>query len=144
VSLFSPSTPNSAQSTTLYGYPIQTSIYGRPMTLLYGTNRLSGDVIGVYGWFATPVTSGGKGGGKGAGGGGKFGGGNGNNQFTYSAAVQIGLCQGPIVGIGNIWQDKTVLRTAVTNERTSEIQECLGLTRILPTQMIHSRLVYIL
>ena len=38
------------------------------------------------------------------GGGGKGGG----QQYKYSASVIMGVCQGPIVGIGTVWWDKNV------------------------------------
>lgn len=114
MSLFPVNKPNSQQPTILYGYPVQTSIFGKPLSLVYGTHRIAGNVMGVFNWQAHPVKSGGKGG-KGSGGG-KFGSGSSDQQFTYTAAVQIALCQGPIIALKNVWLDKTKYQVAISTE----------------------------
>lgn len=116
MSLFPQNKSNSEQPTILYGYPVQTSVFGKPLSMVYGTNRVAGSVIGVYNWQAHQVKSGGKGGGKSSGGG-KFGGGQNGQQYTYTAAVQIAVCQGPIEGMMKIWQDKTRYAVAVSTEK---------------------------
>ncbi len=66
---------------------VQTSATGLPIPLIYGAQKVSGNLL-WYGDFAKhPV--GGKGGGKG-------GGGKGNGQSTYSASVIIGLGEGVV------------------------------------------------
>jgi len=81
---------------------IQTSSYGQVIPLVYGRQRISGNLI-WYGDF-TPIahtttqTTGGKGGG---------GVTQQNTTYTYQTALAIGLCEGLIVGIGAVWKDKT-------------------------------------
>jgi Putative phage tail protein len=76
----------------------QTSQSGGVIPLVYGTTRLSINLI-EYDDF---TAAGGSGKGKG-GGGGKAG-----AQTSYSASVIMGLCQGPVTGIGTVWWDKNV------------------------------------
>ena len=77
----------------------QTSQSGGVIPLVYGTTRIATNLI-EYDDFTAKG-----GGGKGKGGGsGKAGG----QQTNYSASVIMGLCQGPISGIGTVWWDKNV------------------------------------
>ncbi len=80
-------------TTTFNGLQIQTAVFGQPIPLIYGTTRLSGNIIDYIDF--TQTSSGG--------GGGKGGGGKGGSGYSYSVAVAIGLCQGPINGIGRVW-----------------------------------------
>jgi hypothetical protein len=76
------------------GLRIQTSVYGLPIPIVWGQNRIAANLL----WYAdfkaiahtTSHTSGGKGG----------GGSVTQNQttYTYQAAGIIGLCEGPIAG----------------------------------------------
>jgi len=83
---------------------LQRSAYGGPVPLVFGKNRLAGTLIWYGSFTATPHTqsAGGKGG----------GGGSGNTSYTYSAAVALGLCEGPITGIGQVWVDKSLQTVA--------------------------------
>src|SRR5882724_786377 len=63
---------------------MQTSSAGLPIPILYGAQRISGNLIWTGDFQANPVNGKGKGGGKGTG------------QVTYSASVIIGLGQGVI------------------------------------------------
>ncbi len=95
---------NAVASSEIFGYRVTQSITGKPVPIVAGTNRIPAVCIAVWNWVATPVSSGGKFGGKGAGG-------KGGNQIQYSyqmAAIQA-LCLGPIAGIQRIWQDKSLL-----------------------------------
>jgi len=81
---------------------IQTSSYGKVIVLLYGRQRIPGNLI-WYGDFksiahTTTTTSGGKGGG---------GVTQTNTTYTYQTALAIGLCEGPTNGIGAVWKNKT-------------------------------------
>lgn len=83
---------------------IQTSAYGRAIPVLFGTTRISGNLIDYDDFTAIPHTSS-----QPSGGGGK--GGDGartptNTTFTYTAMVLLGLCHGPIGAIGTVWRDK--------------------------------------
>ncbi len=96
---------NAATPSRLFGYPAQFSCFGRPIPLIYGTNRIAPVVIWFGDWTVTN-------------GGGKFGTGKGASgksgaqQFNYQSAVQMALCQGPIKGLGRIFVDKAVLAVA--------------------------------
>ena len=91
------------------GLQIQSSVYGKVIPLVYGTARIAPNLI-WYGDFqaiahqSNPSGGGGKGGV--TGGGGK-GGGGGSVTYTYQASVALGLCEGPISGIGSVWASKT-------------------------------------
>lgn len=108
MSLFSPKIPQSQTSTKILGYQAQTSIYGRPIPWVFGRNITTPNVIWYGDWKATPVpqTGGKGGGGKGASGG---KGGTASQQFAYNAAIEMGLCAGPINGLGYIWNDRVRL-----------------------------------
>jgi hypothetical protein len=88
--------------TKLFGLHVSTSLYGRVIPIVYGRRRISHNVIWSGAWESNPVNSGGKLGGK-AGGAGKAGS---NQQYDYTCAVLLALCQGPIGGIVNVWNDK--------------------------------------
>src|SRR5260370_16473887 len=98
--LYRPRTTLSRQSQILSGVRIQTSLYGTVIPIVYGWGRISGNLI-WYGDFnkqkaINPATTGK---------GGLFsGGGKGSNtQYNYFASVVLALCEGPIFGIGRIW-----------------------------------------
>lgn len=79
---------------------VQTAMWGRPIPLAYGLTRLAGNLV-WYGDF-TPVahtqSTGGKGGG---------GGGGSTTSYTYTAAVVLALCEGPILDVTQSWAGKT-------------------------------------
>lgn len=71
--------------------PVQSSTEGAPVPLIFGRSRIAGQII----WasrFSEHRTS--EGGGKG---------GPRINRFSYSLSFAVGLCEGEIDGIGNIW-----------------------------------------
>jgi hypothetical protein len=111
-SIFGTSSKSQAkQQPALTGLQVQTSAYGKVIPLVYGTTRIAPNLIWYGDFVATPHSSapsggGGKGAG-GGGGGGKGGGGGGSTTYTYSAAVALGLCEGPIAGIGTVWASQT-------------------------------------
>ena len=86
---------------------IQQSSYGTPITLVYGTNRTTGNMLWYDDFYYVTVNSGGGGGGKGGGGGGGKGG-SGSGTYNYYASFAIGVCEGPIQGIGQVWENKTI------------------------------------
>ena len=69
-----------------------------PITLVWGKNRVSPNLV-WYNNFQAHKQSG-----KGAGG---KGGSKGSGNYTYTAAVIFGLCEGPITGIAAVWADQT-------------------------------------
>src|SRR5215475_2289057 len=93
---------NAKQQKAVGSLQFQTSQHGGVIPLVYGTTRLSGNLLDYDDFRATAAS---KTGGKGKGGGGGKGGGQ---QYTYSASFIMGLCQGPIGGIGTVWWDKNI------------------------------------
>ena len=79
------------------GLQLQTSCFGRPVPLVLGRARVSANMIDYDDFvpIANTTRSGGKG-----------GGGFSNTTYTYTAALLLGLCQGPIVGIPRAWATK--------------------------------------
>ena len=107
MSLFSPKRPVSQQPTVLHTLRVQTASYGQAIPIVYGQNRVSGKLI-WYGDF-TPIaqTSRQASGGKGLGGGTTR-----TTSYSYTAAVAIALCEGPIAQLCNVWDTKgTLLRS---------------------------------
>jgi hypothetical protein len=93
---------NAKQQKAVGSLQFQTSQHGGVIPLVYGTTRVSPNLIGYGDFKATPAS---RQGGKGKGGGGGKGGGQ---QYNYSASIIMGLCQGPITGIGTVWWDKNM------------------------------------
>lgn len=95
------------QQPSVSGLQIQTSAYGKVVPLVYGTTRIAPNLVWYGDFAAIAHNSSPRGGGKGGvtGGGGKNGGGT--TTYTYQAAVALGLCEGPIAGIGLAWASKT-------------------------------------
>lgn len=82
-------------------FMINTASYGEVVPEVLGTTRLSGNII-YYDDF-TPhehktTTRTGKGGGSK----------HAEITYTYTVACAIGLCEGPIQGIGKVWRDKEI------------------------------------
>lgn len=104
---------------------IQTSNYGKAISIIYGTTRVSPNLIYYTDFTAiahTTVTSSGGGGGGGKGGGGGGGGGSSSNTtYTYKTALLMALGEGVIGNVGSIWRskDKFVLKPSyITNDET--------------------------
>ncbi len=97
--LFHSGSSNSGQP-AYTGLQIQTSALGLPIPIVYGTQKVSGNII-WYGDFHQ-VTAGGKGKSSGKGGGGK-----GAPQVPNDyVSVQIGLAEGVIGSTGTLWKNK--------------------------------------
>ncbi|MFD2234834.1 phage tail protein [Phaeospirillum tilakii] len=90
---------------------VQSSSAGKVVAVVLGTKRVAGNLV-WYGDFQaiahTSSSGGGGGGGKGGGGG---GGGTTTTSYTYKTSTMVGLCVGPIQGIGTVWvsDDKKAL-----------------------------------
>ena len=85
------------------GLQIQTAVNTLPIPIVWGMSKLAPNVI----WYNNFQVH--EGGGKNSGGkGGLFGGGNGVVTYTYSAAVILALCEGPITGINRIWKNQSI------------------------------------
>jgi len=81
---------------TKYDYlDITTSVFGQPLSIVYGTHKLSGNCIDYVDFTViTTSTTSGKGGVT-------------TDSYTYEVAAAIGLCEGTIGGIGRIWDSST-------------------------------------
>lgn len=82
---------------------IQQSCYGTPINLVYGTNRISGNLI-WYGDFRSVLVSTGGSSGKG----GLFSSNTSGQQYEYYASFMFGLCEGPIHGVNSVWISKKI------------------------------------
>ncbi len=87
---------NAKQQKAVGALQFQTSQHGGGIPLVYGTTRVSPNLVDYDDFKATPSA---RQGGAGKGGGGGKGGGQ---QYKYSASVIMGLCQGPIAGIATV------------------------------------------
>ncbi len=103
-----------AKPNLLNALRVQSSSYGQVMPIVYGQNRVSGRLLWSGDFTAIPHTSAQKVGGKGLG----SGGGNAitNTTYTYQTAVAIGLCQGPIQNIHNVWDSRGRLTLVSTSQ----------------------------
>src|SRR5246127_4613293 len=100
---------NAKQQKAVGSLQFQTSQQGGVIPLVYGTTRMTGNLLDYADFTATPSS---RTGGKGKGGGGGKGGGQ---QYTYSASFIMGMCQGPIAGTGSVWWDKNITTLSALN-----------------------------
>jgi hypothetical protein len=82
------------------GLQIQTSSNAVPIALLWGTTKVSPNVIWTGGFFAVAQTT--SSGGKGGGGGPKVSG------YEYFSSFAMGVCEGPIIGFGKVWLGQSI------------------------------------
>ena len=83
------------------GLNVGTSQRNMPVPIFRGTRRLSTNAMAFAGFYSQPVN--GKSGGK--------GGGKATQQNTYYADVLLGLCEGPVDSIQNIWSNGSTTTT---------------------------------
>jgi len=93
------------------GLQIQTSNSNVPIAIVYGANKIAPNCIwtgGFYGYYGhAEGSSGGSSGGKGGG-----AGGNGvSASWQYYTSWVMGLCEGPIAGLGTIWMGQNATNT---------------------------------
>ena len=93
---------NAKQQRAVGSLQFQTAQAGGVIPLIYGTTKVSPNLLDYDDFTATPSK---QAGGKGKGGGGGKGGGQ---QYMYSASFIMGICQGPITGFGLAWWDKNI------------------------------------
>ena len=89
------------------GLQIQTAVSTLPIPIVWGRNKLAGNVLWYQRFVAVPSYAGGKG----SGGKGGLGGHGSPTGYTYQADLIIGLCEGPISNIPTVWQDLSVYYT---------------------------------
>lgn len=89
----------SNEAPRIAGVSIQSSAFGLPIPVVLGTTRLPGNLLHYSDFKAIPHTQSQGSGGKGAPD-------VQNTTYSYTAALLIGLGEGPIVGIGKVWVGK--------------------------------------
>jgi putative tail protein/Hint domain-containing protein len=77
---------------------VNESCYGYPVITVMGTAQVEQQIYWIDGFQRKTISS--KGGGKGGGKGG---------EYIYSADVVVGLCNGPILGVGDVWAGQSWL-----------------------------------
>lgn len=98
----------SVNATALSGMAFQSSAYGNPVPILYGTNRLTSNLLDYDDFWAYPSTT-------------KIGGfmGMGGSKvvtgYTYYANTIMGLCEGPVVAVSRVWNDQDILTLATAS-----------------------------
>ena len=98
--------PKGRQGPRLTELAVQTSSYGTPIPLQFGTMRVAGTVIWSTDLIESKSTSGGKGQ-------------PGVTNYSYSASFAVLLSGRAISGIGRIWADGKLLRGAAGDFKTS-------------------------
>jgi hypothetical protein len=101
VSLFRAPKQQKAVTPDYTGLQIQTAVSALPIPIVWGQSKLAPNVI-WYNNFQTH-SQGGGGGGKGL-----FHDNGSAASYTYSAAVIMALCEGPITGINQIWRGQSI------------------------------------
>ena len=102
---------------------VQSSTYGKPVPLVYGTMRFAGNVIWSTSLKETRHVqhqSGGKGGG---------GGGGSQVTYSYSVSFALGLCVGSVSTVRRIWADTKLIYDA-TAANTQSVEKYPGVIRI--------------
>ncbi len=87
------------------------SVFGIPIPLIYGKQRIAGKVI----WYGDFQANKAKSSGKKGGGGGK-GMGKSPGSWVYTTAVEVLLCQGNVQGIESVWESVGKFVTASSSE----------------------------
>lgn len=99
--LFSRGRNTTNRADMIADFQINTASYGEVVPEILGTTRVSGNIIDYDDFTAhehKSTTRTGKGGGSK----------HTEITYTYTVAAAIGLCEGPIKGIGKVWRDKEV------------------------------------
>lgn len=92
-------------ATRISSMQIQSSAYGRCIPIIYGTNKIAGNIFWYDDFVATPHTTTTSSGGGGKGGGGSVS--TTTTTYTYTASLMFGLSEGEIEGVGIVWKNKT-------------------------------------
>ena len=80
------------ETSKLLTFRVSTSAAGIAIPIVFGTQRIGGNMIWAGDFASSQQSSGGKG--------------KGGSQNVYSISFAMGLCEGPIAGIGKVWADK--------------------------------------
>lgn len=101
--------PNNANQQTIADLRLQTAQYGIDIPVVYGRERVTGNII--WATDKTPYQS------KSVMGGGKGGSSNTTTTTGYKASFAIALCKGPILGISKIWQEGQLIVDSSTSSK---------------------------
>lgn len=102
--LFPPTGPSS-DGPRLADRTVQTSTYGLPIPVVFGAQRIAGNVIWATDIVEQKVTTDAAGAGKG----GLGGSGGKNSTYNYYGNFAVALCRGPVQAIGRIWLDAKLM-----------------------------------
>jgi hypothetical protein len=97
------------QTPTYTGVQIQTASSALPIPIVYGTNCVGPNIVWAANFTTTPTYS--QSGGKG----GLLSGGPQQTGYSYSAALVMGLCEGPINSLGSVFNGQTVTDPPTAN-----------------------------
>ena len=114
--------PLATQAPAIGPLDTQTSAYGMAIPIVWGTTRIPGNLV-WYGDFNTVSNSQ-----KSSGKGGALS--QSTTSYTYTCALAVGLCEGPIIGIGQIWKDKTNLLPVTSGSNNITVH---GEPQLIPT-----------
>src|SRR5271166_364471 len=95
----------SSSPTKLNTVKINQSCQGLPLPVVLGKHKVQQSMLWMNG-FGIETVSGGKGGGKGAG-------------YLYSSDAIVGLCEGPITAVDDVWYNQSWLSNAGANENVA-------------------------
>lgn len=107
----------SSSSPIISSLRVTTALAGKPIPLLYGKTRVSPNVIEYTDFKTIANNSQSASGGK--------GGGSSNNTTTtnsYTAALEMAICQGPMNAVTQVWKDKAVYTGTVVAATISATQ----------------------
>lgn len=91
--------PLASQTNILHAIPVTTSAFGQTIAVIYGKNRIPGELLDYVDFISVAHTSTQQVGGKGG-----FGAqSTAKTTYTYQAAVTILLCEGPVNALRNIY-----------------------------------------
>ena len=107
-------TPAHAVGRQLAGLQLNTATEGAPIPLAFGRARVGGQIIWAARFKESRIDQSG-GGGKSTGGGSS---GGPTYRYAYSLSFAVGLCEGPVDGIGRIWADGKALDVSRLTIRT--------------------------
>lgn len=110
---------------------VQTSSYGKSIPIVFGKQRISGNII----WAADKTTYS-----INQGGGGKGGGPSAPAATGYKVDMAIALCKGPIEGISKIWADGKLIVDTSGDAKTLIGQLYTGTNTQLPDPTMESAL----
>ena len=105
MSIFRAGSKQSAITPDYTGLQIQTAVNALPVPIVWGESKIAPNVIWYNNFQSHTQQS--SGGGKG----GIFGGGA-TSGYTYSAAVIMAMCEGPVAGINQIWRGQSIYTLA--------------------------------